>query len=51
MSISWILFGAVWGGLVVLLALAMTVGRWLRFRDDVVELARRDRRRAKRVEG
>lgn len=46
MSIGLLLFAGVWLGLIVLIALGTLVGRWLKLRDDVVALARRDRRRA-----
>jgi hypothetical protein len=46
MSTGLFFFACTWLGFVVLVALAVTVGRWMRFTDDVVKLARRDRRRA-----
>lgn len=41
------LFVGWWVVLVAMVLLGIGVGRWLRSRDDVVRLARRDRRRAR----
>lgn len=46
MSIDVVLFAIAWAVLIVVVLLAVAIFRWLRLRDDVVRLARRDRRRA-----